>query len=138
MTSTYAAEQAAIMEHIDANWREDDALITPVAWPNQEYKPGDATTAYIEPFVNRQEAFNADLGPTKTIRHPGLLSVNVRVLVHKGDDNALTLADQMGALFRNQNIEGLQFRAYTVRDIGAEGPWYRVQVDCPYWRDSIH
>ena len=133
MADTYAEEQQAIMGRLNANWEHAEAA---VAWPNTHFDPGGV--AYIQPVVNRQEAFNVDLAPTKRIRHPGLLTVNVRVPLNEGDGRALELADDVVAIYRNVTFSGITFRAPTVRDIGAEGPWYRVQVDCPFWRDSIH
>lgn len=129
------AEQAAIMARIKANW-----TTTPVAWPNAKYEPVQGTS-YIQPVVNRFDAFNTDMGPTKTVRHPGLLTFNVRTPLNRGDGAAFTLADSLAALFRNVAFEGLHFRAPTIRD-GKPDPehpgWFRAQVDCPYWRDSVH
>lgn len=131
--TTYAGEQQAIMGRLDDNW----SSLTPVAWPNAAYAP--TGVAYIEPIVNRQEAFNADINPdARRIRHPGMLTVNVRVPINEGDGAALAKADLLVLIFRNVKFDGITFKAVTVRDIGPEGPWYRVQVDCPYWRDSIH
>lgn len=137
----YAEEQQAIMNRIQDNWS-----LTDVAYPNTKFDPADE--AYIEPRVIRQEAFNADLvpSPNKKIRHPGLLSVNIRVPANSADGYALTLADAFADLFRNVTFEGISFQAPTVRDAGPEGTfsslvqgaWYRVQVDCPFYRDSFH
>lgn len=136
----YATEQQAIMTRLESQWAER----TPIAWPNSEYPPkGTANSAYdgvtyIEPIVNRQDAFNADISTTRRVRHPGLLTVNVRVAPNTGDETALEYGDLIAAIYRNVTFSGITFRAPTVRDIGREGPWYRVQVDCPFWRDSIH
>lgn len=133
MTVTgYATEQQAIMSRLDGAWSQ-----TRVAWPNAEFDPAGAE--YVEPVVNRQEAFKTDINAgSARVRHPGLLTLNVRVPVSTGDGRALLLADTLAALFRDVTVDGaIHFKAPTVRDLGAEGAWYRVQVDCPYWRDSI-
>lgn len=132
--TSYATEQQAILTRIQDNWTEE----VDVAWPNTQFDPAGA--AHLEPIVNRQDAFNADLtpSPNRRVRHPGLLTLNVRVPLGTGDGEALRLADVAAALFRNVSFDGITFRAPTVRDIGEEGPWYRVQVDCPFYRDSLH
>lgn len=140
----YAEEHQAIMARIQDNWS-----LTDVAWPNTKYPPdadddvdeGEADAeAYIEPIINTQDAFNADIsGPgSRTSRHPGLLTVNVRVPINTGDGTALSHADAVVDLFRNVTFERISFRVPTVRIFGAEGEWYRVQVDCPYYRDTVN
>ncbi len=134
---SYAAEQRAILRRLDERWRLSGVSITPVAWPNASYEPEEV--AYIEPRITRQDAFNAAFSANdKWIRHPGLLTINVYVPLGEGDADVYDLADRAVAIFRNVRIDSITFRAPAVRDLGPEGPWYRVQVDCPYWRDSLH
>lgn len=133
--TTVLQEQAAIMGRINTSWTS-----TPVAWPNTAYEPTQGES-YLQPVVNRQEAFNSDMGPTKNVRYPGLLTGNIRTPLNKGDGPALTLAETFAALFRNVAVDGLHFRAPTIRPVGPDPSndgWYLVQVDCPFWRDTIH
>lgn len=140
---SYTDEQKAIMGRLETGW----GTTTPIAWPNAIYPPpadhaaspdkyDDA--AYIEPRVARQPAFNTDLGTDRRVRHPGLLTINVRTRLGEGDKEAMELADKAAALFRNVTFSGITFRAPTVRDFGRDDGMYLVQVDCPFWRDSIH
>ena len=137
MTVTSVAdEQAAIMGHLLTAWTTSEGLITPIAWPNTAATP---EVSHIQPFLNRQRAFNrAWTARQKDITHPGVLTVNVRVPLNQGDGAALRMAEDVASAFRNERIQNVQFRATTVREIGPEGPWYRVQVDCPYVRNSTH
>lgn len=149
MTDTYLAEQAVITGRLRDEWTDPldpSEPRTPIAWPNAKYPPSDYEDnpdkydgkAYIELRVVRAEAFNAaSTAKDKLVRHPGLVRINVRVPLASGDGAALELADAAAAIWRNRTVSGLTFRAPTVRDIGPEGAWYRVQVDCPFWRDSI-
>ena len=52
----------------------------------------------------------------------------------------LDFGDSLADLFRNRSLApGMHFRATTVRPLGPDGNgWYVVQVECPYYRDSIH
>lgn len=132
MATSYDTEAEAILGRLNTNWSD----ATDIAWPNAGYEP--TGSEYIEPVINTQEAFNADIATSRRIRHPGLLTVNVRTPLGNGHGRALRLADDVVAIFRNVTVSGITFRAPTVRPIGREDAFYRVQVDCPYWRDSIH
>jgi hypothetical protein len=136
--ATYADEQRAIMGRLAALWVDGSNVpLTPIAWPNAAFTP-PPNAPYIEPRVTRQIAFNSDIGtPNKRVRHPGLLTVNIRTPLNRGDNEALTLADTVAGIFRNLSVDWLVFRAPTVRDQGRDGSYYWVQVDCPYHRDSI-
>lgn len=129
----YDTEAEAIFGRLNTNWSD----ATPIAWPNEGYEP-DAGDAWLEPVLNTQDAFNADIASSPRIRHPGLLTVNVRTPLGEGDGQARRLGDDVADIFRNVSFSGITFRAPTVRPVGREDGWYRVQVDCPYWRDSTH
>jgi hypothetical protein len=136
--TTYRTEQDAILGRLQSNWST-----TPIAWPWELYEP--TGVAFIAPRVVRQEAFNtAYSAASKRIRHPGLLTIDVRTPLKDSNGNpsggstALGYADTLAGVFRNVSFDGITFRAPTVRPFGVDGPWYRVQVDCPFWRDSTH
>ncbi len=131
--TTYVGEQEAILGRLEDNWSN----LTEIAYPNTEFDPHGLE--HIEPVVRVQEAFNVDINGNapKRVRHPGLLTINVKTPINQGNGRALTLGDAAASIFRNVSFDGIAFKVPTVRDLGAEGAWYRVQVDCPYWRDSI-
>lgn len=131
MAISYATEEAAIYDALQDGW-----TTTPIEFPNRKLNANGA--AHISARINHQESFNAEIiaGP-KNIRHPGLLTIDVRVPINSGWIVAMGYADTLAAVFRNQAISGVHFRAPTIKNMGPEDPWYRVQVDCPYWRDSI-
>lgn len=128
---SYAAQQQAILGRLNAEW-----TTTPIAWPNSAFRPVTGA-AWLEARVVTQDAFNVDLVSNRRVRHPGLLSLTLYVPANEGDGEALAMADTLSAIFRNVNVSGCIFRAPTVRPLGADGAWYRVQVDAPFWRDSI-
>lgn len=135
-TQSYAEEQAAIMSRLRDLWVVGGKPRTRIAWPNTQFTP-TKDEDYIEPRIARQEAFNVDLVPNRRVRHPGLLTINIRTRLNRGDGAALVLADEAAAIFRNVTFQRITFRAPTVRDFGPEGLYYFVQVDCPFYRDSI-
>jgi hypothetical protein len=135
---SYRTEHAAILSRLAGAWST-----TPIVWP---WEGAEATgSAYIEPRIANQEAFNVSYSAAaKDVRHPGLLTIDVRTPLKDasgnplGDGLAIGYADTLAALFRNVSFDRITFRAPTVRSFGVDGPWYRVQVDCPFWRDSTH
>lgn len=129
---TYGDESAVIMGEIESQWAG-----TPIAWPNTDLEPNGA--AHIRVSLTNQTAFNADIADgAHTVRYPGLLVFEVRYPLGAGDGGAIDDGDALAALFRNRNLDGLRFRAPTVRRLGSSDGYYLVQVDCPFYRDSIH
>ena len=133
MTATYDAEAELIFGRLNTQW----ASATPIAWPNEGYSP-TIGTSYIEPVLNTQAAFRTTVGTVNT-RHPGLLTVNVRTELGQGDGEARRLGDTVAGIFSNLTVSGVTFRTPTVNP-GRPDPdnagWFRVQVDCPYYRDT--
>lgn len=133
---SYGDEQAAITGWIKSQWVE-----TPLALPNVRLEHDGA--AHVEVRINRQTAFNASVAASqKLVRHPGLLTLRIRVPVGVGDGpSGVDYADELCALVRNQTIDGVHFRAPTMRDrgrgTGADEAWYVIDVDCPYYRDTV-
>lgn len=131
--ASYGDETAAIMGYLKAQW--DEGLV-PVAWPNTELDFGGQL--HIEPKVVRQEAFNATVSrDSKRVRHPGLLTFEIRQGIGKGDGEAVDVGDDLCDLFRNLSLDGIRFRAPTLRDFGRDGDSYHVQVTVPFYRDTI-
>lgn len=129
----YATEQQAILSHLGDHWS-----LTEIGWPNTQFD--HEGEEHITAKCVRQEAFNKDINATaKGVRHPGMLIVDIRVPINQGDGRALALADVVAGIFRNAIVDGIHFRAPTVRDdLSTETNWYHVQVTAPYWRDTIH
>jgi hypothetical protein len=135
MTVTgYATEQQAIMSRLDIRLVADgDRLAERGVRPGGH---GRVRGAGREPPGGVQGRHQ--LRRRARVRHPGLLTLNVRVPVNVGDGARSRWRTCSRRMYRDVTVDGsIHFKAPTVRDLGAEGAWYRVQVDCPYWRDSI-
>lgn len=127
----YAAEEQAILAHLDEHYSS-----LPVAWPNQPFKRPDAS-GWVEVRVTDQEAFRVTLGASHRVRHPGMLMATVHWPAGEASQPALGEADTIASLFRDTTITpGLTFRSPTVRKLGPDDGWYRVQVTAPFYRDS--
>ncbi len=105
--------------------------------PNTALDPS-GLDAYVDIRIRTQRAFNAAIGSTKRVRHPGLLTLVVRTRANRGDGTAIDLADELADVFRNKRVaDSIQFRAPTVRSFGTQDGWHEVHVDCPYYRNSV-
>lgn len=129
--TTYATEQEAILSRLSGSWST-----TPVAWPNKAYKPTEGT-AYIEPVINRFNAFKSEIANPAQVHHPGLLTVNIRVPLDQGELTAIGYGDTIAGLYRNLTTDQITYRDPTVRTFGRDGSWYLVQVDIPFTRRSV-
>ena len=129
--TSYATEQEAILSRLSTGWST-----TPVSWPNKPYKPTEGT-AYIEPVVNRFEAFKSEITRPPQVYHPGLLTVVIRVPLNQGELTAIGYGDTIAALYRNLTTDQITYRDPTVRTFGRDGAWYLVQVDIPFTRRSV-
>lgn len=130
--ASYADEGVAIYAWLKSHWAE-----TTVAKPNTSFEPPDRTP-YVETRIRAQTAFNASIGASKRVRHPGLLTLVVRVPQNLGDGLAIDYADDLAGVFRNALVDdSIHFRAPTVRPFGVTDGWYEVHVDCPFYRDTV-
>lgn len=131
-TSGYGDERAAIFGHLESQWME-----TPIEFPNTKFKADGK--AHVTARIRNQTAFNSALG-NREQRRPGLLVLIVRVPKNEGDGRAIDYGTQLADLFENLHLHPrIHFRAATVRDLGPDADgYYVVQVECPFYRNSIH
>lgn len=133
-TSSYADEMSVIADWLKGQWGH-----TGIDFPNMHYDPGEAA-AYVRVRVSHQPAFNVEISSTqKTVRHPGMLSMQVRTRRNVGDGQGLEYADELAQLFANQTLSPrIYFRAATVNHLGHDGSgWDVTEVTCPFYRDSF-
>lgn len=113
----------------------------PVAYPNAEFtQPVDSP--WLRFVVQDTEARQASMGDpgNNFYRHPGLVTVMIFTPLNQGDAEALQIADEVAAIFRNwQDPTTRVFfrRPPYVRRVGAESKWYHVNVLCPFERDTL-
>jgi hypothetical protein len=130
---SYVAEAAWIRDRLATGW----AGRTPVHWDNVAYEP-QVGTPYIRPTVRPTTAYQAEIGPTATYRHLGMLIVEVFTPMGSGEAGAQELADEVVALFRGARTQGLSFQAPYVIAADTVDAWYKLDVLCPFTRNTIH
>lgn len=88
-------------------------------------------------FIDQNASGNrAALGNNPLYRYRGIVTIQVFVKPNVGQNRALSLADNVTALFRDQVISGIHFGVPQITKIGIRDGWYQVNVICPYYRDE--
>ena len=131
----YATEEATVFQRLNAEW----ASRTPVAWPGRAFNRQAQEDPWIEARITSQSAFRVTLGPEYRTRHPGLLMITVHWPHGQGTHAAREMAEDAARIFEGQTIAaGLTFRDATVRSLGEDDGWLRVQATIPFQRDTDH
>lgn len=81
-------------------------------------------------------SFNVSLGPSPMVRTAGIMVAEVRSRDGKGTKRAMELADIIANGFRNVTAAGIRWRVPSIDPVGEDGPWYHVNVWCPFERDE--
>jgi hypothetical protein len=113
-----------------------------IYWPNT-IEEADITDpdGYIRATYQTPDAFQAECGgATLLFRHPGLFIASVFVPRGGGAGAAITVADTLAALFRGKSdssgATSIIYRAPRIREVGAFGDWYQIDVEVPVERDT--
>lgn len=133
--ANYTQESDVINPRILATW---PGAATTIAWEGKSFKPTPGT-AWIRPTIHGVDATQAGLGTGdsgRLFRHTGLLVIELFYPMGKGSGPALALADTLAAAFR-ETVSGIRFYAPVVKKQGASGSWFKVNVECPFQRDSL-
>jgi len=87
------------------------------------------------------ESVQVSLGATKRFRHPGIMSAAILVPLEVGDKDALEIADFIDLAFRATTFtvsgQAVHFRTPAIQRVGRDGKWWRVNVNVPYYADTI-
>lgn len=71
-----------------------------------------------------------------TVRHIGLVKCSLFDLLEIGDDNILSMADDIAEMFRTLTDTGVVLRTPSVRTLGRSDKWWQVNVTCPFFADE--
>ncbi|MEM1189942.1 MAG: phage tail terminator-like protein [Pseudomonadota bacterium] len=107
----------------------------PIAWPNVTFEPEEDQT-WIRP-QHLPNTPRKGLNRNTTTRGQGFYQIDIFAPADQGDGPAVTLADQIAALFpeddKLQNGSTTVVLGVPAQDVaGPSGAWYRVAVLIPY------
>jgi hypothetical protein len=140
---TYQAELAAIEQRFLNNYTgtpvamdESGPVIDP-ATRNIVDQPDNA--AWVRLLVRGAREDQASLGGAATtqFRNLGVITMQIFTPTRDGHAAGRTIADQVGAIFRQQQFSGITCRAASVVEVGKiDGGWNLTNVDVAFYRDA--
>ena len=138
LLQSYAEEFEALAEHFRANFPGVPGSL-PIAWENVRLVPDNPPTGYVHFAILNGAASQQTIGApgSNVVRHVGIINVNVFVPVDQGKPPALRLADEIAAILRSVSVEGIIVREPAIRSLGADGPYFQVNISAGFQRDSL-
>lgn len=135
------AVQTKIDDYLAANW-----LATPIRGVDNDLDGPplaslDPWIAVQYPGADESQASMGDPG-NNVWREEGVIVVHIQVASGTGKATYLSLGDQMAALFRGKDIDGVHIRSVSPpnfrEDVKAfQGNWYSLSMTIDYYHD-IH
>lgn len=132
--TTFESERKAISEYFYSEFR-----LCPIVWPN--IKPN--FTIDKDPWV-RFSILNGDslqksLGTIKTFRYVGTIVIEVMVKPDHGTSQLNEIIDEIDRIFKLKRFttEQIQCKVPNKIIVGEIDEWYKVNVNIPFYRDSV-
>lgn len=124
--------RAVLIAHLADNWRDGEALKTPVAWPNQPFEV-PAGEAFVRPTVKPGQTFESERGDDALGLRTGSLILGVFVPSGTGTAEACRLAGDLEALYRRQTLSGVLTGEPSTADVGDDGQgFYQLSITVPF------
>jgi hypothetical protein len=123
----HAAIRGAVEAYLAASWSA-----TPIAYDNVEFNP-PVDGRYLSVTVDPGRTEVKGLGQPPLHRHEGQIVIRCMVPKGIGSAEALSMADQIAALFRHRTIGEARTRAASVSLEGGSFDDYQATVSIPFW-----
>jgi hypothetical protein len=113
----------------------NNGVSVPIAWPNTPFTMPQGQV-WIRPNFLQVDNFNIVVDK-QVKRKTGILLIQVFAPLNKGDQEAISMVDQLDTLFTNQRINYTVCESAVPRHIGDEGNgWYQINVNIDFWHDD--
>ena len=102
--------------------------------------PDDGSEPWARMTILDGISEQADIGAGSSntrFRTPGVVQVAIHVPLRKGDGTAREIADLIMDDFRSVTVNGITYRTPYLQVIGLQGPYYRVDVNVPFYFDFL-
>lgn len=136
--SDLATTKAAIRARFKANVA--DALSLPTQYDNERFTQPDPSKPdamwckfSVQPGDSQQSEIG---GNSNTYRHSGVAIASVYVPFETGEGAAETMAKNIAKEFRNLTAAGVVFRTPSTFRVGRVGPWWQINVSCPWFANE--
>lgn len=115
-----------------------DTQSLPTQYDNQDFTPPDQAI-WARLTILPGESFKVSSGGQggSRFRTPGVMIVQIFQPFGQGDKEGLELADVVKTAFRSMNVDSVTYRTPLISTIGRTGPWWQINVNCPFYNDDI-
>lgn len=129
----FAEAEQAVREFFETGW----ASLTPIAWPDVSYQPGDVT--WVRFVMTNNIGTQASTGGlTNRFRRRGIVAIQVFAPEGDAGRDAAAKADTAADIFLANNLDGITFQNINAKQIGSDGSgWYQWNVTAEYYYDRI-
>ena len=126
---SFADERVLIEDLLETNW-----IDTPIDWGNISFdEPNNSPWIRLN-ILNGATEYRA-LQYKK--RYNGIINVQIFVPIKTGTSIARQYADSVCSIFDSTIFDTVVCDVASVTIVGADAKWYQINVDTPYWRDSV-
>ena len=126
---SFANERTEIENRLESLW-----LDTAIDWDNVAFDQPNNNPWIRLNILNGATVYRA-LQYKK--RYNGIINVQIFVPIKSGTSIAREYADTVCAIFDSQKFDSVYCDVASVTIVGADAKWYQINVDTPYWRDSV-
>lgn len=129
---SFNAALQAVESHLAANWTD-----TPIAYENVDFTP--PTGNWIKVMLITEKSELIGIGASRLRRHTGRILLYCFVPVGAGAQAAMSLTDDVIAVFDDANLSGFTLRtprAVPDEDDDDQASHFRAMAVIPFWRDE--
>lgn len=126
---SFVDERVAIEDRLENFW-----MFTPIAYENISFNQPNNTPWVRLNILNGATEYRA-LQYKK--RYNGIINVQIFCPIKSGTSIARQYADSVCSIFDSETFETVVCDVASVTIVGADAKWYQINVDTPYWRDSV-
>ncbi len=127
---SFESARQYIEEHFSSGW-----LDTSIAYENVSFSPEEGTP-WVRLTILDADSRQVSMGSTKLYRNNGVIVVQIFVPENTGTGDARSMADQVAAIFRGTQFNGITCRAPSPRRVGTANGWYQLNVSIPFFFDT--
>ena len=126
---SFENERTEIENRLQANW-----IDTPVSWENITFSEPNNSAWIRLNILNGATEYRA-INYKK--RYNGIINVQIFVPIKTGTAIARQYSDIICSLFDSVIFDTVVCDTSSVTIVGSDAKWYQINVDTPYWRDSV-
>jgi len=130
---SYSAQRQAIESRFQALFT--GLPIGQVVFANVAYTPVQGTP-YVRLTIKSGDSERLTIG-AREHRNVGLIIAQVFTPIGTGSNGGLVFADEIAAIYRDQEFDGVLCRSPYITEVGPTTDWFQINVSIPFKRDEV-